>query len=104
MAIITGNLWSYDGSFNSFLFQPMVFYNFETLPGLYVAYNGALSADWKADSVDRWTVPLGGVVGRTFDLGGGYGLDVMTGPYWNVAKPEGGADWLLKWGATLLFP
>ena len=49
-------------------------------------------------------MPLGFVVGRTFDLGSGYGLDLNIGPYWNVVKPEGGADWFVKFGITLLLP
>lgn len=30
--------------------------------------------------------------------------DFKIGPYWNVVKPDGGADWLLKCGATMIFP
>jgi len=39
------------------------------MPGLYVGYNGIIALDWKAESGNRITLPLGGIVGRTFDMG-----------------------------------
>ena len=39
-----------------------------------------------------------------FDLGNGYGVEVGAGPYWNVEKPEGAADWFLKFQVNFLFP
>jgi len=101
---ILNQLWSYDGDFSTMGVQPMLYYNFKSVPGAYVAYNAIISADWKADSNNTWTLPLGAVIGRTFDMGKGYGLDLSTGPYWNVVKPDGGADWFLKFGITVLFP
>ena len=85
-------------------FQPNLYYNFESIPGAYVAYNASIRADWKRSSDNTWTVPLGAIVGRTFDMGGGYGLDLSNGPYWNVVKPDNAADWFLEFGVTLLFP
>lgn len=102
---ILGHLWSFDGDFSSTTFQPMLFYNLTSIPGAYVAYEATISADWKAEkSSDTFTVPLGFVAGKTFDMGGGYGLDINLGPYWNVIKPEGTADWFLKFGFTILLP
>jgi len=101
---IVGNLWSFDGDFNSAIIQPMLFYNFPSHPGAYVGYNAAISADWKASSNNTWTVPLGLSVGKTFDMGKGSGLDVMIGPYYNVERPDGGARWSLRFGITWLFP
>lgn len=105
LAGIVGHLWSYDGDFSTTTIQPMLFYNIESVPGASIGYTATITADWKAeDSGDRWTVPLGMVVGRTFDLGGGYGLDLNAGPYWNLVKPEGAADWFIKFGVTLVLP
>ncbi len=104
LSFIVGNLWAFQGDFNTLLLQPMLFYNFDSVPGAYIGYNAVITADWKADSGNIWTVPLGSVVGRTFDMGGGYGLDLMVGAYANVAKPEGGPDWSLKFGVNFLLP
>jgi hypothetical protein len=103
-AFIANQLWSFDGDFSTMGLQPNIFYNFESLPGTYVGYNGMVSADWKADSDDRYTLPLGFVVGKMFSLGGGYGIETGIGPYWNVVKPDGGADWSIKFMLNFLFP
>ncbi|MEE9296346.1 MAG: neuromedin U, partial [Phycisphaerae bacterium] len=60
--------------------------------------------NWNADSGDRWQVPLGLTAGKTFDVGGGYALDMSLGGYGLAVKPEGGADWQLKFGVSLIFP
>lgn len=103
-AMIIGNHWSFDGDFNTASFQPTLTYSLSAVPGAYVGYNAVISADWKADSDNTWTVPLGLTVGKTFDMGGGNGLDLSLGPYWNVVRPDGAADWVLRFGVTWLFP
>jgi len=103
-AWILGNMWSFDGNFNALLFQPMLFYNLKSMPGAYFAYNAMINADWKASSGNTWTVPLGLSFGQTFDMGGGNGLDVMIGPYYNVVRPKGAADWMIRFGITWMFP
>jgi hypothetical protein len=35
---------------------------------------------------------------------GGLGLDMGIGYYENVEKPEGAADWTLKWSVAFVFP
>ncbi len=104
LAVITGNTWAFDGTFNTFLVQPMVFYNVEAVPGMAIGYNAAITADWKAESDNRWNVPLGLSVSKTVTVGDGYGVDFSIGPYWNVARPKGGADAFIKFGITLLLP
>lgn len=99
-----GNHWSFDGDYSTATIQPMFFYNIDAIPGAYLGYNAVISADWKADSDNTWTVPLGLSVGRTFDVGGGHGLDLIVGPYWNVVRPDGAADWVLRFGVNWLFP
>ena len=49
------------------------------------------------------TVPLGLSIGRTFDMDGGNGLDVMIGPYYSVARPDGAADWTIRFMISWLF-
>lgn len=101
---ILNQLWSYDGDFSTLGFQPNLYYNLEAIPGAYIAYNASVNVNCKTNSNNAWTVPLGAVVGRTLDMGGGYGLDLSIGPYWNVIKPDGGAHWFLKFGVTFIFP
>ena len=103
-AFIMNQLWSFDGKYSTMGLQPIVYYNFESLPGAYIGYNGMITADWEANSHNRWTVPVGFLVGRMFSLGDGYGVEAGIGPYWNVVKQDDGADWSVKFVLNVLFP
>ena len=101
---IINQLWSYDGDYSTMGFQPNLYYNLQSIEGAFIAYNSTITANWKASSDDVWTVPLGLYAGRMFDLGGGYGVEVGLGPYWNVIKPDGAADWSLKFQINFMLP
>ena len=103
IAAIVGNIWSFDGDFNSFVLHPMIYYNIAAVPGLAIAYNAPISADWKEASRNRWTVPLGLSLSKTFDVGG-HGIDVGAGPYYNVVRPDGGARWQLRFSISWMLP
>ncbi len=60
--------------------------------------NNMITYNWDADSDDAWTVPLGLEVGKMLALKGGHGLEFTLGGYHNAARPDGAADWVLKWG------
>ena len=67
------NVWSFieDDSdrdeVNKLVAQYFVNYNFGS--GWYVTSTPTLSADWEADSDERWTVPIGGGLGRLVRFG-----------------------------------
>jgi hypothetical protein len=103
MSPMIANMWSYDGEFSLMSIQPTVYYNFDFLPGSYIAYNAAITADWKRSSSNAWTLPLGAVIGKTFDIAG-HGLDLSIGGYGNVVRPDSGPKWSLKFGITWLIP
>ena len=69
-----------------------------------VGYNGAITYDHSIDSGDKLQLPLGGIIGRTTDLGGGWGLDLNLGAYVYPIKPDGGPDWSFKFGISVLIP
>ncbi|NKB88505.1 MAG: hypothetical protein GKS06_09815 [Acidobacteria bacterium] len=100
---ILGQLWGQNG-FSTTLIQPNVFYNFPGVPGLAIGYNGAITIDHSIEEGSKVQLPIGFVVGRTTDLGRGYGLDMSIGPYVYPVKPTGGPEWSLKFGLTLLMP
>jgi len=103
-AFLTNQHWSFDGDFSLMTVQPMIFYNIPSLPGTTIEYNNAITIDWKATSGNKWTVPLGLGVGKTFDMGGGYGLSLSIGGYGVAVRPEAGPRWQLKFGISLLTP
>jgi hypothetical protein len=84
--------------------MPMLYYNFESIPGAFVAYNNTIAYDWSASSGNEWTVPVGLHVGRAFPLGGGYGLELSLGGYKLAARPEGAAEWQVKFGISVVLP
>jgi hypothetical protein len=89
------------GNANGFLFQPFVSYNLSD--GWYLTSVPVISADWKARSGQKWTVPLGAGIGRFVRLGE-MPLSVQAGYYYHIEKPDGAADWALSLQLRLLFP
>ncbi len=85
--------WGEEDNFSRATVQGIVTYNFESMPGAYIGYNNAATYNWKADSGDELTLPLGLTVGRTFLLGNGDGLDLSIGAYDLVERPENSPEW-----------
>jgi hypothetical protein len=102
---LINNVWSVgsgdDPSYNNFLLQPFLNYNFPE--GLYLTSSPIITANWKADSDDRWTVPLGGGVGKIFHFGK-LPVNTQIQAFYNVVTPDDGADWTLRLQVQLLFP
>jgi hypothetical protein len=89
------------GSSNAVLVQPFVNYNL--LDGWYLTSVPVINADWTAPPGQRWTVPVGGGIGRIARIGD-MPLSFQAGYYYNVERPDGGADWALSFQLRLLFP
>jgi len=89
------------GTANGFLIQPFVNYNL--LDGWYLTSVPVISADWKAPSGQKWTVPIGVGIGR-FARFGEMPVSLQAGYYYNVEKPDGRPDWALRFQLRLLFP
>lgn len=103
---LASNLWSYAGdddreNVNQFLLQYFVNYN---LPqGWYISSAPIITANWKADGGDVWTVPFGGGVGKIFRIGK-QPMNAQVQAFYNVAKPDNGPDWTLRLQLQFLFP
>jgi hypothetical protein len=99
-------VWSYAGDsdaadVNFFSFQYFINYNFNN--GWYISSTPTITADWEADSDDRWTVPVGGGIGKLIRFGQ-LPVDVKAQGFVNAVKPDGAADWSLQVQVKLLFP
>jgi hypothetical protein len=107
-AILGGHLWGFDGDFSTTIVQPMLYYNIESVPGAYMAYNNTVAYDHKVKggNGNAWTIPLGLTAGRTFDMGGGHGFDLGVGAYGlpSGGRPKGGAKYQVKLGLSWIFP
>jgi len=100
------NVWSFAGDsaaadVNEGFIQLILNYNMKQ--GWYLTSVPVITVDWEADSDNRWTVPVGGGVGKITRLGA-QPLDVQMQAFYNVKKPDGGADWSLRLQFKLLFP
>jgi hypothetical protein len=97
------NVWSFTGDkqVNLFTWQPFVNYNMDG--GWYVTSAPIINANWEADSDNTWTVPLGGGVGKVFKIGT-QAINTSLSAYYNVEKPQFGADWQLRFQVQFLFP
>jgi hypothetical protein len=115
--VLINNQWSVAGwgdkTVNLMLLQWFLNYNF---PGaFYLTTSPIITANWKAArGGDVWTVPLGGGIGKLFRLGDVFPLEghpiaklpmnIQLQAYGNVAKPEFGPKWQLRFQIQFLFP
>ena len=76
-------------------------YNFPD--GTYINSVPIITANWKADSGNQWTVPLGLGVGKIFHLGK-LPVNTQIGAHYKVVKPDCGANWQLRAQVQLMFP
>jgi hypothetical protein len=99
-------LWSFAGDgdrqdVSQMLIQPFLNYNLEE--GWFLVSAPIITANWEADSGDRWTVPIGGGAGRVFRIGT-QAVNSSLQSYYNVEKPEFGPDWSFRFQVAFLFP
>lgn len=103
---LANNVWSVSGSnsspsYNNFLLQPFLIYNFHG--GLYLTSSPIVTADWEASGGQRWTVLLGGGVGKIFHLDK-LPINSQVSAYYNVVRPDIGAEWQLRVQVQFMFP
>ena len=98
---IVSNVWSFEGSVNSFLLQPFINYNMAD--GWYLSSAPIVTANWEATSGNQWTVPVGGGVGKIFKIGK-QPMNAQIQAFYNVEHPSGGPEWQLRLQLQFLFP
>jgi hypothetical protein len=104
--VLANNVWSYAGdgdrrSVNALLVQPFVNYNLDA--GWFLTSSPVITSNWKADSNERWTVPLGGGFGRVFPIGR-QPVNTSFQAFYNVERPTGGPEWSVRFNFQFLFP
>ena len=71
----------------------------QLVPGDLADHHG----DWEADSGEKWTVPVGGGIGKIFKIGK-QSFNAQLQAFDNVKTPKNGPDWQLRFQIQLLFP
>jgi hypothetical protein len=97
--------WSFAGwgdqDVSQLSIQPFVNYN---LPdGWYLSSVPLITANWEASSGNKWTVPVGGGVGKLFRLDR-LPINTQLQAFYNVERPQFAADWQLRVQFQFLFP
>jgi hypothetical protein len=106
--VLANNVWSFGGtsgrggsSYNMFLTQPFVNYNFGE--GWYVGTSPIITANWLTSGDHAWTLPVGANVGRVVKIGGKLPVNFSLGAYYNALRPEYGSTWQWRTQVTLIF-
>ncbi len=85
---------------NQFTLNPFIFYN---LPkGWYLTSSPVMTADWTAKPDDKWTVPVGGGIGRIFKVGA-QPLNARVQFWKDVKTPTFGQSWTMQAQIQFLF-
>ena len=63
-----------------------------------------ITANWKADSDDRWTIPFGGGFGKIVKVGKAPPMNINLQAFYNVEHPDVGPEWSARFQLALLFP
>jgi hypothetical protein len=100
------NLWSVEGpsarpNVNQMLLQPFVNYNMRH--GWYLTTSPIITANWEVRPGQRWTVPVGGGVGRIVRFGR-QPVSIYAQLFRNVERPDGTTSWSARFEMTFLFP
>ncbi len=100
------NTWSFAGDdaradVNFFFSQYFVNYNIKN--GWYLTSSPIITSNWEAASGEKWTVPLGAGAGKVQKFGR-IPVDFQIQGFYNVVKPEFGADWTLRLQVKPMIP
>jgi hypothetical protein len=106
LGLLGRQIWSFAGDddrahVNQLLLEPFVNYNLEK--GWFLVSDMILTANWNQDADQRWTVPLGGGIGKLFKIGK-QPINSRLEAYYNVVRPDAAPDWALRFTFQLLFP
>ncbi|WP_367871645.1 transporter [Luteolibacter sp. Populi] len=100
---LANHLWDFAGdddraAVNATFLQP--FLSYTTKQATTYSVNLEASYDWQRE---QWNVPVNLVVSQLVKLGS-QPVQFFGGVRYNLEKPDGGAEWGLRFGVTFLFP
>lgn len=106
MGILGRHLWSFAGDsnrsdVNQSLIEPFVNYNLDG--GWFLITDMVMTANWEATSNQRWTVPVGGGIGRVFKIGK-QPINSRIEAYYNISRPDAAPEWSWNFTFQFLFP
>ena len=109
LGVLVNNIWSFAGDddradVNEMLIQYFVNYNFGQ-SGWYLSSAPIITANWEADSDERWIVPFGLAAGKMSRVGSkGLPVNLQAGAFYHVVRPDYGPNWSLRVQLSFLLP
>lgn len=105
LGFIAGQRWSFAGSdiredVNQLLIRGAV--RRQLSDDWYFIYAPLITANWDNDS-EKWLVPVGGGIGRAFNLRR-YPWTWSVQGYYNAIKPDSAPDWVLRFAIIAAIP
>ena len=100
---LVSNIWDVNADEQiNFMFSQL-FANYNLKDGWYLVTAPIITADWEADSDNRWTIPIGGGAGRVFKAGK-QPMNINVQLYYNVEAPTIVGDWSSRIQVQWMFP
>lgn len=106
IGLIMENIWSFAGDSDApdvNVFSAQLAINYKLKNNWYLTTAPLIAANWESEPDNRWTVPLGGGIGRVFKLNK-MAVAIDAGAYYNVEKPRFADDWYTQVLVNFLFP
>lgn len=107
IGFVANNVWSFGGPpnssdrTNSLLLNPIFSYRFGD--GWSLSTSPNITANWASKNDKRWTVPIGGGIGKAFKIGA-QPMTAKFESYYNTVRPGGySSTWVAQLTVTLLF-
>jgi hypothetical protein len=108
IAFVANNVWSFGGPphggdrSNSLLLNPIVSFRFGD--GWSLSTSPNITANWSSNNDKRWTMPVGGGIGKAFKIAN-QPMSLKLESYYNVVRPgDHGPVWAAQLTLSLLFP
>jgi len=95
LGLLANNIWSFAGNSDRAAVNKLLinlFIAYQLGDGWYVNSIPIIKANWKADSGQQWTVPVGVGFGK-LSFVGKLPVNVQVGAYKNIERPDNGPDW-----------
>ncbi len=102
---IANTVWSFAGpkdasTINGLSVQYIVNYNL--VQGWYLLSNGTITSNWQASSSHKWTVPVGGGIGKAFSLDK-QALSLQLQGFYNVVEADNLPRWYFQLALQHMF-
>ena len=100
---LVSNIWDIDGDTEINIFSWQYFVNYNMNDGWYLTTSPLVTANWEADGGDKWTVPVGGGIGKVFRIAK-QPMNAQFQYFYNIEKPDQVGDWSIRMQLQFMFP